>query len=346
MAHYSKKRPIFKPSTDRYKKSRWQKIKEDISQFFNNIRRSFAKFAGRVHDKGKQQFSIMIVPYNEKGIINIRISKYVMVTTLILLGVIITTSIVAISGNQSITKANSTLKDQNQSKSDMIREYVRGIDSLNNRFTHFKDDISETVRSAGTSKGSKGIYDYHDIELSETSSNSYISKHAKQLKKLEFELDITKKSVNSLGEFIAKYKTLLKRMPSVYPLRARARITSPYGPRIDPVYRWRREFHSGLDMATLPGTPILAGADGVVVAAGWHGGYGWLVKIKHKYGFKTKYAHMQKLGPNIQIGTKVIQGQTIGYVGTSGKSTGYHLHYEVIIGDKTVNPLPFINMLP
>jgi murein DD-endopeptidase MepM/ murein hydrolase activator NlpD len=114
---------------------------------------------------------------------------------------------------------------------------------------------------------------------------------------------------------------------------------------MNPVFTWMPNFHPGVDLAIFPGTPILAAADGVVSEAGVAGGYGNQVKIKHAYGFSTRYAHMEEIGPGIIVGVRVKQGQVIGYVGSTGFVTGPHLHFEVIIGDSPVDPVQFLSMM-
>ena len=95
--------------------------------------------------------------------------------------------------------------------------------------------------------------------------------------------------------------------------------------------------HRGTDFAAPEGTPIMASGDGIVIKASWCGGGGNCVKIKHNSAYTTVYAHMSKFAANIKKGKRVKQGQTIGYVGSTGKSTGPHLHYEVIHNGKRIN---------
>ena len=95
--------------------------------------------------------------------------------------------------------------------------------------------------------------------------------------------------------------------------------------------------HKGTDFAAPLGTPIMASGDGIIIKAGWCGGGGNCVKIKHNKTYQTVYAHMSKFASGIKKGIRVKQGQTIGFVGSTGKSTGPHLHYEVIVNNKRVN---------
>ncbi len=115
-----------------------------------------------------------------------------------------------------------------------------------------------------------------------------------------------------------------------------ARLSSPFGMRKHPIDGFNK-MHQGTDFAAPLGTPIMASGDGVVKKAGWCGGGGNCVKIRHNSTYETVYAHMSKFARGIKSGIRVKQGQTIGYVGSTGKSTGPHLHYEVIINGKKVN---------
>ncbi len=115
-----------------------------------------------------------------------------------------------------------------------------------------------------------------------------------------------------------------------------ARLSSPFGMRKHPIDGYNK-MHKGTDFAAPLGTPIMASGDGVIKKAGWCGGGGNCVKIKHNSTYQTVYAHMSKFARGIKAGVRVKQGQTIGYVGSTGKSTGPHLHYEVIVNGKKVN---------
>ena len=115
-----------------------------------------------------------------------------------------------------------------------------------------------------------------------------------------------------------------------------ARLSSSFGMRKHPIDGFNK-MHRGTDFAAPTGTPIMASGNGTVKKAGWCGGGGNCVKIKHNSTYETVYAHMSKFARGIKNGVRVKQGQTIGYVGSTGKSTGPHLHYEVIINGKKVN---------
>lgn len=116
-----------------------------------------------------------------------------------------------------------------------------------------------------------------------------------------------------------------------------ARISSNFGMRRHPIKGYNR-MHQGIDFAAPTGTPIYAGGDGTVQMAGRNGGYGNYIRIRHGNGYETAYAHLSRFAKGIRAGVRVRQGDVIGYVGSTGASTGPHLHYEVLVNGKQVNP--------
>jgi murein DD-endopeptidase MepM/ murein hydrolase activator NlpD len=129
-------------------------------------------------------------------------------------------------------------------------------------------------------------------------------------------------------------------IPSARPLRTSANFTSGYGVRSDP-FRGRAAMHGGVDLAGPLGTPIYATADGIVGRSEWNsGGYGNLVEINHGQGIQTRYGHLSRL--IARPGQRVRRGELIGLMGSTGRSTGSHLHYEVRIDGRAVNPTPFM----
>ncbi len=129
-----------------------------------------------------------------------------------------------------------------------------------------------------------------------------------------------------------------ERMPFARPVKA-ARFTSGFGTRRDPK-NGRKAFHAGQDLAGPRGTPIYATAAGTVETAGWMSGYGKVVKIKHAFGYETVYAHLHRI--TVKVGDTIERGDRVGDMGNTGRSTGSHLHYEIRVGGKAVNPMKYI----
>jgi murein DD-endopeptidase MepM/ murein hydrolase activator NlpD len=127
-------------------------------------------------------------------------------------------------------------------------------------------------------------------------------------------------------------------VPSIWPVRGR--VTAGFGQRQDP-FSGEGVFHSGVDISVPFGTHIEAGADGIVMSAGWDSGYGNEIIVDHGYGMTTKYGHLSKI--YVVVGQEVKRGEVIGAVGMTGRTTGPHLHYEVIVNDTPVNPMKYLH---
>ena len=117
-----------------------------------------------------------------------------------------------------------------------------------------------------------------------------------------------------------------------------ARLSSKYGSRRHPVLGYTK-MHRGVDFAAPRGTPVFAAGDGIVEKAGWNGSYGRYIRIRHTGTYKTAYAHLSGINKKVKTGKRVSQGKIIGYVGSSGRSTGAHLHYEVLLNNQQINPM-------
>ncbi|WP_233383694.1 M23 family metallopeptidase [Methylobacterium sp. C25] len=140
-------------------------------------------------------------------------------------------------------------------------------------------------------------------------------------------------TVNYFNEDGGSLRRFLLRMPI-----AEGRITSPFGTRIHPILHYAR-FHNGIDWANKAGTPIMATGNGTVVFAGPRGGYGNRIEIRHANGYATAYNHLQRLSHSVHVGATVRQGQVIAYMGSTGLSTGPHVHYEVSVNGRFLDPM-------
>ena len=186
----------------------------------------------------------------------------------------------------------------------------------------WKDDSFQIIYEEFTDENNK-IIDTGDIIF----ANLNLQNNDLQLYRYEYE----KNKVDFFDENGKSIKKTLMKTPI-----NGARLSSSYGKRKHPILGYTK-LHTGTDFPAPTGTPIMASGDGKVTKAGWCGGGGNCVKIKHNSKYQTVYAHMSKFGRGIKKGVRVKQGQIIGYVGSTGMSTGPHLHYEVIENGKKVN---------
>lgn len=160
-----------------------------------------------------------------------------------------------------------------------------------------------------------------------------INKIHNNIRQLDIQIGIEQNSLKELEDTVRKKKSLLASTPTIWP--ARGWLTSGFGYRRSP-FTNKREMHKGLDIATYFGSPVYATADGVVIFAKRNGSLGKTVKIDHGYGYITRYGHNSTV--LVKVGDHVKRGQMIAKVGSTGRSTGPHLHYEVLLNNIAVNP--------
>jgi len=159
----------------------------------------------------------------------------------------------------------------------------------------------------------------------------------RQLHLMELELPKQEKSLEELKDAVIQRTDRLSHTPSIYPVSGK--ITSHFGYRTSPFSK-RQELHDGLDIAAPYGTTIVATADGMVTFVGYRSGYGNTVTIKHGYGFETSYCHNSST--LVKVGQQVSKGQAVAKVGSTGRSTGPHVHYMVKLNGELKNPADFL----
>ena len=201
------------------------------------------------------------------------------------------------------------------------------------------EPISADVRNAGY--GGTNRYD----ELLKMDNSELLVETTQKIDLLEKQLYMQIKSFDEIVALDQDSKIRLRHIPAIQPIANRdlKRTASGYGYRIDPVYNVRT-FHKGMDFSCDKKTPIYATADGVVESAKWMSGYGYTVVIDHGYGYKTLYAHLLDKKFLVKPGQQVVRGEQIALSGNSGKSTGPHLHYEVIVKGNHANPINYYFM--
>lgn len=157
------------------------------------------------------------------------------------------------------------------------------------------------------------------------------------MENLKFQIKKTMETVGEIKDYLSQEKDLYLATPKGWPVEGK--VTSSFGMREHPK-TGAKDFHSGIDIASDPGSPLKATADGIVSFAGWSGGNGNLVVLEHGYSFSTFYAHNKQV--SVKVGQKVKRGDIIGYIGSTGNSTGPHVHYEVWHNGKSINPYKYI----
>lgn len=240
-------------------------------------------------------------------------------------------------------KENKLLQTQYEVLSLRLNEALDVLDDIQQRDENLyraifqAESIPESIRKSGF--GGSNRYEH----LMTLSNPELVVSTTQKMDMLSKQLYIQSNSLEELINLGKNQEERLKCIPAIQPISNKdlRRTASGYGFRIDPIYRTPK-FHSGMDFSAKTGTEIYATGDGKVTYAAWKQGYGNCIIIDHGYGYQTLYGHMSKY--NARVGQKVKRGEIIGYVGNTGKSTGSHLHYEVIVHGKHDNPSKYYFM--
>lgn len=243
------------------------------------------------------------------------------------------------------------LENEAVQKNKIITQLTRNVDKTEKSLMKMRDFKKKILVAAGLTSpnalkeigaGGGPVVDISsDVELA-PNNNIPINSLQKGsiLNKAQKDLDDAKKIEETLRfveNVITKQKVRLASTPSIWPTKGY--LTNSFGPRIHP-FTGKRSFHYGQDIATQSGNRVVAPADGVVLVAEYRDYYGKMIIIDHNFGYTTRYGHLAAF--NVKEGDRVKRGQVIGFVGSTGRSTGPHLHYEVRFMGKAVNPMNFI----
>lgn len=240
-------------------------------------------------------------------------------------------------------KENKLMETQYEVLSLRLNEALKALEDIQQRDESLyraifqAESIPESVRKSGF--GGSSRYEH----LLTLNNPELVVSTTQKMDMLSKQLYIQSNSLEELINLGKNQKERLKSIPAIQPISNKdlKQTASGYGMRIDPIYRTLK-FHSGMDFSAKVGTDIYATGNGVVTYAAWKQGYGNCLIIDHGHGYETLYGHMSKY--RARVGQKVTRGEVIGQVGNTGKSTGPHLHYEVIINGKYDNPAKYYFM--
>jgi hypothetical protein len=238
-----------------------------------------------------------------------------------------------------LKQQNEDLKDNYAVLQQQVNQLQQKMDELLNRDNNVYRSIFESSPIPDSAR-LKDIERLNEVRIvTALGNNDLVKSISTQLNRLVLLTSYQEKSFTDIEAMVKNKEKLLAAIPAIQPVSDKdlTRIASGFGRRIDPVYKVPK-YHAGLDFAAPIGTPIYATADGTVTDAGYNsGGFGNRVVIDHGFGYETLYGHMYKV--KARIGQKVKRGEVIGYVGSTGKSTGPHCHYEVHRNSTAVDPV-------
>ncbi len=298
-----------------------------------------------IFSAGKQRFTIMLIPHSEKKVFNLQINTFAMIFLTLLLCLLIGgffflatffsgSSRLISDKNEALdntTASLEVLQEETRSLSDDFRDWVAGFEAFKKRLNiSGGEDLNTTP---GTGDLSSLFVD--EVSAGELPEVSEIQKMRESLKEsVEF--------MTEIADTLEQQDKILEDLPSLWPVeKGYGMVTLEWGPAIHPIHNtWY--MHNGLDIAyRFKGLEVVASARGKVEKVDYkEETQGIYVRLDHNYGFKTLYAHLDQA--IVKSGDEVEKGQVIGYMGNTGRSTGTHLHFEIIFGENTVDPMRYL----
>jgi murein DD-endopeptidase MepM/ murein hydrolase activator NlpD len=234
----------------------------------------------------------------------------------------------------SQTHELSKLRHENKELQTANEQFGKSVDSLRTQLRTVEDRTRKLAIIAGittldeASQGGSG-----GLRNDENSSSPYRD----DIDKMSFRSHNLNKDLSVLEQKFTAQSRMLSSTPSIAPVRGI--LTDGFGGRSDP-FTGEAGQHNAVDISSAVGQPVRSPADGIVVKAEWANGYGNVVYVSHGYGYSTRYGHLS--GFAVRPGARIKRGDILGYVGSTGRSTGPHLHYEVRVNNNPVNPLEYI----
>lgn len=218
-----------------------------------------------------------------------------------------------------VERENERLRVENERQKQKLEQLKDRVDAIEDASRRLAEKSGVTEETASVRRGAGGPL----VKMDEAEIAAVESRAAQLEERLKsYEAALTEQS----------------RVPSIWPVVGE--MSDGFGGRRNPFGGYATEFHPGQDIRAERGTPVVVAADGAVVFAGWKNGYGQMIEVDHGGGLTTRYAHLSKI--DVAVGDKLARGQLVGEVGSTGRSTGPHLHYEVRIDGDSVNPVFYL----
>lgn len=295
----------------------------------------------------KREYTLMIVPHHGEAVIRLRIPIQAIkaaVAAACILAIATTGFVINYRHTVNTATAEKTelakLREVTSTQYEQLENLAKKTASLQEdvgRLNMLDAEIRRMVDAEPTEavsrSGGRGRYNGQggvEVKPNIEQLNSLVDE-------LQATVQIREKSLADLRQRVAEHNARMAVTPSIWPTNGD--ITSRFGWRNSP-FGWGRDWHPGIDIANSPGTAIMATADGTVIMSGWYGGYGKCIQIDHGYGIVTLYGHNSQLA--VEVGETVKKGEVIAYMGSTGASTGSHLHYEIRVNGTAINPANYL----
>jgi murein DD-endopeptidase MepM/ murein hydrolase activator NlpD len=322
------------------------KMKGSVSQQYQVKKKIWGRKWEAFLKKGHEKMTIMFIPHNEKKIFNFQISKFTISFFVFLFLLVIVSSSYAVIKNAAVKREEEKLMSNYRDVRSQLYHYEKMTSRVSSLVDDLKPDIEELYSLTAGNEDLENIWTAEepaakiDLTPEDRSIRASLPEEIFMLRELQRDILNATNTVKTVKTFVDVRSKVINDTPSIVPINGH--ITSLFGWRRSP-FGFGRDFHTGIDIAAPEGTEVHATAPGEVVTAGWSGGYGNLVKIKHKYGFETLYGHNSRIA--VHVGQMVTKGQALCYVGATGSATGNHCHYEIRLGGVAINPYPYMSKM-
>lgn len=308
--------------------------------------RSLKAFFGKVGKAGRQKLTIMFIPHTEKKIFNLQLSFFGLAGIFLAIGLVLVAfafSATRFSDTAHRLQARTDDLKTNQADLDAIRDETGRLVTAAKRF---ESALASTLARIGARPSSSDSAVQRGDLASFFETDELGRGEIREIGEIRKVTDYLEKSVDplkELGSLLSNQSAVLTEIPNLWPIKGGiGHISMYYGQNENP-FTGQWYIHKGIDISTFrKGDPVVATADGKVVAVSYASDFGNYIIIQHNHGFFTRYAHLDSF--RVYKGQKVQQGQVIGYIGNTGLSTGPHLHYEVHLGTGVIDPLKFLNI--
>lgn len=303
--------------------------------------------------KGRKFYTIMIVPHADKETVTLRIPVFAIGVFMTLCVALLFMFVMEYHDHNRMKKENQLLV-QYKEEADLLRRELTAVSSQLAQIESYALALEQIELQIREERGwdAEKVVAVNPIDKDLLTSRDLLKNRDKNvvtvasfvindtktdIAQLNQTLPVQQENMSLLLDQLAEDNQRISHTPSIWP--AEGKVTSKFGYRKSP-FSGRREFHDGLDIANRRNTPIIAAADGAVVYAQYQSGYGKQIMIKHGYGLKTSYSHLSSYA--VSSGEKVKKGEVIGYMGSTGWSTGNHLHYMVYRNGVPVDPIDYL----
>ena len=312
-----------------------------------NPLRAIGGLFSRIAKLGRMRFTIMLIPHSERKVVNFHVNM----VTILFVGFLIVAVVggffyfsTMYTGSARLISEKSEALEQSEasleSVLDELAEVVKVAETFDQTLAQTLQDLDMGSLEEGENQlaGSGDLASFLDVRSVERNE----LRELQQLRSMASNLRSSVEPLQNIREVLNSQQDLLADIPNSWPLIAgRGRVTMEFGPNLHPVTaQWY--LHKGFDIAGSVGVPVVASANGKVVELGFDPGYGMYVWLRHKYGFRTRYSHLQNI--SVSEGEEVVQGSVLGTLGNTGISTGPHLDFQIWLGTDVVDPAAFLKI--